>query len=613
MNILGIHIGHDAALALVKNGRLVKTTSLERYSRVKKDMNVDRNWFNFFLQSNGLKVEDIDYITLTTWVKELMPWMSIYSPKENRYPLTTYGTWARHTPIMNHIPGQRPEETPWGWTLPDTIHRTSLPFHSNDINDHNHFEINIRIEGVDKTFKGRFIDHHVAHAASAYYTSNIDQAAIFTADASMHHTEACSGYFLAKGTLIQKLRDPGYMFGNFYDAATEHCGIGPGVTKAGSLMGLSAYGRVKREAFTKWKEWTAPQWARNNDREEHRYIDWLFLQISGRFPYAERLRSDIVNNKPDAYQYTREWQEPYTNEESTSQEVMDVAATVQFVAERSLVQYSQDLFEETKGINGGNLCVAGGTFLNCNANYKIATETDFDQVHMFPACGDDGTAAGSALWLNHAWMGHPLQKYTPAQLAYTGIEWNDTVHQGANTGQPLDLDVLAQKLAEDKIICWYDGASENGPRALGHRSFIASPINPNMKDILNARVKFREWYRPFAPIVLKEKAQDWFVMDFESPFMLHTVPTKKPFQIPSAVHIDNTARVQTLDRSDNPKVYDLIQKFETLTGVPIVINTSLNVKGQPIVESPVNAWKLFEESDVDILVINNKMWFKDQI
>lgn len=611
MNILGIHVGHDAALALVKDGRLVRTSSVERYSRNKKDSNVTREQIDLFLDSIGLRIEDINYITLTAWDRTLIPWMRIYSPYEQKYPLATYGTWSRESNILNHEPGNRPERTQWGWTLPDLIHRTALPYHSGDINDANHFDIKIRIEGCEKTFDGKFVNHHFAHAASAYFTSNMDQAAIFTADASMHHTEACSGYFLARGTTLTKIKDPGYMFGNFYDVATEHCGIGPGVTKAGSLMGLSAYGRVKREAYTKWKEWTAPQYSRNGDREEHRYIDWLFYQISGRYPFPEMLRTAIQKGEPDVHHYTRSWQEPYTNEESTSQEVMDIAATVQFVAERSLVDYSQQLFEETKTLNGGNLCVSGGTFLNCNANYKIATETDFENIHMFPACGDDGTAAGSALWATHVWFGMPRQKYTPADLAYTGINWNENQHEGSSTGRPLDLDFVAQMLKENKIVCWYDGQSENGPRALGHRSFIASPIDPKMKDILNSRVKFREWYRPFAPIVLKEKAQDWFVMNFESPFMLHTVPTKRPFEIPSAVHIDNTARVQTLDRSDNPKVYSLIEKFEGLTGVPVVINTSLNVKGQPIVETPQDAWRLFIESDVDVLVINNNMWIKN--
>tara|TARA_R100000541_G_scaffold59167_1_gene72143 strand:- start:962 stop:1591 length:630 start_codon:yes stop_codon:yes gene_type:complete len=205
-------------------------------------------------------------------------------------------------------------------------------------------------------------------------------------------------------------------------------------------------------------------------------------------------------------------------------------------------------------------------------------------------------------------MNHPREKYTTAQLAYTGVNWYD---KHLEDGVDLDLDVVAKYLNDNKIVCWYDGASENGPRALGHRSFLASPKNNSMKDKMNARVKFREWYRPFAPIVLAEKAQEWFVMDFETPYMLHTVPCKKPFDIPAAVHIDNSARVQTLTKDHNEKLYTLIERFEAVSGVPILINTSLNVKGEPIVESPTDAMDLFKRSDVDVLVINNRMWIKD--
>lgn len=609
MIILGIHTGHDAALAIVKDGRLIATTPIERLSRNKKDDNVPLHFVQFFLNFNGINLEDVDEITFSAFDKNLIPWIDLYSPLDQKYPLARYGTWNAESTILNHIEGEsKVEKTEYGYTLPSVIHRTSIPYSSADIDTHNFFRLNIRIEGIDKTYKGMFVNHHFAHAASAYYTSDFDQAAIFTADASMHHTEACSGYFVGNGLTLQQFRNPGYMFGNFYDVATEHLGIGPGVTKAGSLMGLSAYGRIKREAYTKWKEWTAPQYSRDGDREEHRYVDWLFSQISGRFPFVgETTRTDVRNEKPGHWHYTRSWQEPFTNEESTSQEAMDIAATIQFVAERSLVDYSQQLYEETKDFNGKNLCVSGGTFLNCNANYKIQTETEFENMHMFPACGDDGTAAGSALWLAHGYYGLPRQKYTTSDLAYTGLMWSDHHLEG---GQPLDLDVIADMLNDDKLICWYDGRSENGPRALGHRSFIVSPKNPKMKDILNSRVKFREWYRPFAPIVLKEKAQEWFVMDFDSPYMLHTVPCKKPFDIPSAVHIDNTARVQTLTKEHNEKMYTLIEKFEQRSGIPIVINTSLNVNGQPIVETPNEAMELFEKSDVDVLVINNQMWFK---
>jgi len=176
----------------------------------------------------------------------------------------------------------------------------------------------------------------------------------------------------------------------------------------------------------------------------------------------------------------------------------------------------------------------------------------------------------------------------------------------------LNLDDVAKELSDGKIVCWYQGGGEMGPRALGHRSFLCDPRRKNMKDILNKRVKYREWFRPFAPVVLNEYKSDWFRMDFESPFMLFTVPCKKPFDIPSGVHIDNTARVQTITKEDNLRFYTLIDKFREITNVPILLNTSLNVKGRPIVETPDDALKLFEESDVDLLVINDMMYYKNK-
>ena len=204
---------------------------------------------------------------------------------------------------------------------------------------------------------------------------------------------------------------------------------------------------------------------------------------------------------------------------------------------------------------------------------------------------------------------YPRVDYTTGELAYLGVQY-PYQPESEHTSQDLDLDVVAQSISEGKIVCWYQGRSEIGPRALGNRSFISDPRNKDMRDILNSRVKFREWFRPFAPVVLSEDKEEWFNMDFDSPYMLHTVPCKKPQEIPSGVHIDNTSRVQTLTRDHNPIFYDLISKFKDITGVPVVLNTSLNVKGQPIVETPEEAMKLFNDSDVDVLVINDKMYFK---
>jgi len=216
---------------------------------------------------------------------------------------------------------------------------------------------------------------------------------------------------------------------------------------------------------------------------------------------------------------------------------------------------------------------------------------------------------GAALFTAHQIFGEHRKFYENHEIMYMGPEY---YHQPESFYKPLDLDLkyIAQQLEKGKIICWFQGRSEFGPRALGNRSFLSDPRNKEMKDILNSRVKFREWYRPFAPVVLNEFKEEWFDMDFESPFMLFTVPCKRPQDIPAAVHIDNTSRVQTLRKNDNPRFYELIKEFYLLTGVPVLTNTSLNVKGEPIVETPEDAMKLFQESDVDMLVINDKMYLK---
>ena len=616
MNILGIHTGHDAALTLISNGKLIAAISMERFSRVKKDWIITRENLNRFLDSCGITLDDINYVSMGFWDGNNMKFAKIYSPTSKKYPLSIYSRYEMESSIMNHLEeyasnkeNNRVEYVEGlGYTLPDKIDRFRPPYSNSESTHINYFDLLMKIEGYDRPIPGYFVDHQISHASATYFTSPYDQAVIFTADASMNMHWACSGYFWGDNNLINIFRNPGYTYGNYYDVATEYCGLGPGTTKAGTLMGLSSYGTVSSKARENWEWWTRPYEQRSGTEDMH-YCDWLFLQMSGKYPLIRWYRPEIVNKEPGWEHFNREFQMVYSKEESDSQEVMNVAADIQYVAERSLVKYSQDLFEESGTMSDGNLCVAGGTFLNCNANYKIMTETSFERMHMFPACGDDGVSTGAALYANHVIHSFARVEYTNADLMYLGFQYN---HQPESSYDAIDYDekFVAEQISEGKIICWYQGRSEFGPRALGNRSFISDPRRKEMKDIMNSRVKFREWFRPFAPVILNEHKEEWFQMDFESPFMLYTVPCKKPQEIPSAVHIDNTSRVQTLRREDNNKFYDLINSFYEITGVPVVMNTSLNVKGEPIVETPEEVMELFENSDVDILVLNDKMYLK---
>ena len=612
MTILGIHSGHDASLALVRDGRLVSSIAVERYSRNKKDTLLSREALDRFLSDNMIGLDDIDCITMGYWNQGTAPWISIYSPFDVQYPVSQLGTYNKESIIMNHLESydNKVRETEYGYTLPWYLDRIHPPFSNTCINHTNTLHLNCKIEGYDRVIPGKFIDHHTAHASAAYYTSPFEKSAIMTVDASMHQPDNCSGYYIGDGRSIATFREPGLMIGTFYDAATEFLGLGPGTLKAGVTMGLAAFGTVSGKVKENADKWTEPIWKRDTPIEDHQYIDWLFSQITGKYPFVGYRKEEIENGDKDAKFFNREWQTVWKKGDYEKQEVMDAAANIQYLLEYAMVKYAQVLYEETKDFNDGNLCLAGGTTLNCNANFKILQETGFERIHFFPACGDDGVAAGSALYHAHFNEQYPRVEYSTSDISYLGIQYNHLPESNYEP-QPLNLDVVADYIADGKIICWYQGRSEFGPRALGNRSFITDPRRKEMKDILNSRVKFREWFRPFAPVVLTEHKNEWFNMDFDSPFMLHTVPCKRPNEIPSGVHIDNTARVQTLDRDHNPVFYDLISKFNDRTGVPVVLNTSLNVKGQPIVETPEDAMKLFDESDVDMLVINDTMYFKN--
>jgi len=611
MNILGIHSGHDASLALVQDGKLVSAISVERFTRNKKDMLLGRDSLDRFLESCNLTLDDIDVITMGYWNQGTCPWIKIYSPLNENYPFSQMGTYNKESVIMNHLDSysNKVEKTEYGYTLPFYIDRIHPPYNNTSITGRLDININCVIEGYHRIIPGYFVDHHTSHAASVYYTSNFDQSAIMTVDASMHDPENCSGYFIGDGNLLSNFREPGLMIGTFYDAATEYLGLGPGTTKAGTLMGLAAFGKIAGHVKENAEEWLKPIWQRNSPVQDHQYIDWLFSQVTGKFPHITTLKEEIVNGDKDAHFYQKNYQTVYRKGDYDKQEVMDHAAGIQYLCERAMVMYAEQLHKETKNFNGNNLCLAGGVALNCNANFKMQTETSFDKLHFFPACGDDGISAGSALWVNHMIFNNPRVEYKSGDIAYLGFNYNYQPESNY-IQEDLNLTEVANILNDGGIVCWYQGRSEFGPRALGNRSFITNPQIKEMKDTLNEKVKFREWFRPFAPVVLNEKKNEWFDMDFESPHMLHTVPCKRPQDIPSAVHIDNTARTQTLTREHNPIFFDLITEFDKVSGCPVVMNTSLNIKGEPIVETPEDAMRLFEDSEVAILVINDKMYRK---
>lgn len=586
MVILGLTLGHDSAVALVKDGKLVASVSCERIYRVKKTSYIDWVAIDYVLNMANLDFDDVDYIAVggySEWDTNSQ-FIKIYFDDESHlfpYKGELFNETRNGFDIFKD-----------NWLVPPVTDRWSYDY----------FKINVVIEGIYSK-PGFIINHQTAHAASTFYTSPFEKSAILTLDGSGEYPQKSGSYHYGENTRIENMGAPDTLIGVFYDYMTDFLSLGPGLTKAGTLMGLSSYGEPNEIAKTQWEDFIKPGITHDNSDTKYYYV--MGSKLLGKPPYSYRHfveeEKELYDKKPsDSKKYTL-----LERKDVDKKMGMDAAASVQYIFEKTVLKFVDELYDITKEYNGGNLCLAGGSFLNCNANYKILKESKFDNIYIYPAAGDDGLAVGGALYVAHYLANDKRVNYTNSEIVYTGGKYEDN-----SIGLEYDKTVIAKMISESKIIAWYQGKSEFGPRALGNRSFIANPTDPNMKDILNSRVKFREWFRPFAPSVVEENAQDYFDIDVPSPFMLYTCPVKKKELVPAITHIDGTARVQTVNKKDNPKYYELIKEVEKFTGIPMVLNTSLNINGQPIVETIKEALELFEQSDIDGIVINDRMILK---
>jgi carbamoyltransferase len=545
-NILGLNFGHDGTAAVLKDGRLACAISNERISRLKKAAGVTPEMIQYVLDAAGLTLDDIDYVALVDFRYQPGHFLKVLDPDGTE--VTSNVTWAAR---KARLVGAR-------MTL----------------------DLLTEVEG--RRIKSALVNHHMAHAASTFYTSPFDQAACFTLDASHGQPEHCSLFAYGDGHKLHYHSCPGVMIGNAYSDFTRKLGLGPGLTKAGTTMALASFGRPQELALTRWRHYGQSYYARGN---RYQAADNVFTNL---------MWSDLSGLPPHG---------TVPVEQSDSQPAMDIAAGIEYIFEQTILQNATELHALTKRYNGDNLCLAGGSFLNSNANMLVKTDSPFARVHLFPGCGDDGTAVGAALYLAHHRLGAPRVSYAPREYMYTGR----TYAIADPVGEPYDARAVARALSQGQIVAFFHGGSEFGPRALGHRSLFADPRNPKMKDILNHRVKHREWFRPFAPIVLSEKASAWFDIDFESKLMLFIAPIREPDRLPAVAHVDGSARLQTMTRDDNPKVHALIEAFDAITGVPVILNTSLNDNGEPLVETPQDALRFFEHHDVDMLVLEDRL------
>lgn len=468
---------------------------------------------------------------------------------------------------------------------------------------------NYHVEGIpDK--KIRIIpSHHLSHAYSTYYSSGFEEAIIMVIDNEgniindlgkenfyENELEHMTYYIGKSDKVIFHSRDevdPKYIgIGDAYRYFTNYLGF-PSYVYAGKTMGLAPYG----------------------DRNKYKHIKiFEFNESTGKITC--RIKNNYKNSSKSIKDffhdnYNMDIIEPRTPIDDITKEYEDLAFLIQDELEEVLIKKVKYLVKET-GIK--NICIAGGVGLNCVANGRILKECNIDNIFIIPAAGDTGECLGNAYYGYYDILKQTKKikfkspflgfKYTNDEILIELKKYDNIEYKKYEDMNKLNKEI-AKELANNKIIGRFEGQSEFGPRALGNRSILMSPIDKNNKDILNSKVKFRESFRPFAPSVLYDYASEYFDLQTESPYMLLAVKVLKKDKIPAVTHVDNTARVQTVRKEDNKDYYDLINEFYYLTDVPVILNTSFNLDGQPIVETPKDAIDCFVSTNIDVLMIGN--------
>ncbi len=589
MKILGLScFYHDSAAALIEDGKLVAAAEEERFSRKKHDFGFPAGAIEYCLEAGNVKAEDLDLVVF--YEKPFVKFERILMSSLASYPRS----WRAFTDAM----------TTW-------------------MGDKLWVGMHIREKlGIEKD-KLLFVDHHGSHAASAFYPSRFENAAILTVDGVGEWTTASFG--VGDGTSIKLLREIRFphSLGLLYSVFTAFLGfeVNEGEYK---VMGMAPYGRPRYVD----KVWKLLELAK--DGSFGLDMDYFAYHYSRDTAYSQKF-IDLFGppRKPGLNFFTGSSGYPsyfgpkpgdYEGLVRANEHYADVAASIQNVTEEVLLTMARAIHAET-GLT--KLCLAGGVALNSVANGRIVRETPMEELYVQPAAGDSGGAIGAALYAYHALLGKPRDGWT-MDHAYWGKEYGDgpvreTLERRGLRYQFFDdeaklLDRTVGDLASGKVIGWYQGRFEWGPRALGNRSILGDPRRAEMKDVVNTKIKFREPYRPFAPSVLADQSERYF--DLPNPtshdparFMLLVVPVKND-AVPAVTHVDNSARLQTVYRDTNPRYHELIRRFGEATGVPVVLNTSFNLKGEPIVTTPDNALNTFFASEMDTLVLGNHIVHK---
>ena len=554
MNILGVScFYHDSAACLIKDGKIIAAASEERFNRKKNSSDFPIQTINFCLQKGNLTAYDIDYLVF--YEKPFLKFSRVILGHLRSFPYS----------IRNFLD-----------TMPHWLQdRLIMPLV---------FSQELGYQG-----KTLFIKHHLAHAASSFLVSPFEESVILTADGVGEWATTVTG--LGQGNNIRMLREIHFpdSLGLLYTAVTTYLGF-EALEGEGKVMGLAGYG--KPIYLDKFKQIVKVH------PDSSFSIDQRF------FGFNHGLR---MYNK----RFIKLFGEDRRKEDRIEERHCDIAASLQRFTEDILVGIARKLYQELKI---DKLCLAGGLFLNCVANTRILEDTPFKEVFIQPAAGDSGGALGAAVYIYNSMLNNSRDRQM--EHVYLGPDFSSDSIRIILLNREIKFKefneaelcrYVAARISEEKIVGWFQGRMEFGPRALGNRSILANPCNPKMNDLLNSNVKKRETFRPYAPAVLEERASDFFQAKKFSPFMLLAVKVRedKKSLIPAITHIDGSARVQVVNKETNPRFWLLIKEFEHLTGIPLIINTSFNLRGEPIVCSPEDAISSFENSQMDCLVMEN--------
>ena len=585
MKILGISaFYHDSAAALIIDGEIISASQEERFTRKKHDSRFPENAIESVLMEAKLGFDEIDFVVfydkpLLKFERLLETYIGMFPRGFNSFRLAI-PLWIREKLFLKDF-------------------------------------LLKKFKNLDQNFsenKLMFSEHHFSHAASAFYPSPFDEAIVLTLDGVGEW--ATTTVSLGKGNKLKILKELHFphSLGLLYSAFTYYLGfrVNSGEYK---VMGLAPYGSPK------YKDLILSNLLDIKD-------DGSFRMHQDFFSYATGLR---MTNKKFHDLFGHPPREPET--EDLEQFHMDIASSIQAVTEEIILKIVKNIAKEYKI---KNLCLAGGVALNCVANGKILKESIFDDIWIQPAAGDAGGSLGAALAFWHSELDKPrkLNKKDNMKGTYLGPSFTES--QILNSLEALGgnftkykkneaIEITAKALSENKAVGWFNGRMEFGPRALGARSILGDARSSDTQKNLNLKIKFRESFRPFAPSVLFEECQNWFNLKFPSPYMLLVADVSESIKIrndndelkgiekldlsrsliPAVTHVDYSARIQTVHQDTNPDYYQLIKHFHELTGCPVIVNTSFNVRGEPIVHSPEDAFNCFMGTDLDMLVIEN--------